>query len=85
MQIRFFFLFVLLLSLVTGCYSMRSSSGGGQTSFTSRTTDAADVALPSGYKIEIVTENLTLPTVIALRKAMNVKLGGWRPFENEHA
>jgi glucose/arabinose dehydrogenase len=55
---------VLLGALVplTGCYALRSSSGGGQTSNASRRIAAEDVALPSGYKIEAVASGLTFPT-----------------------
>src|SRR5688572_21010583 len=52
-----------LLALTTGCYVMRPSNGGGQTKFTPpRHADPADVALPDGYKIEIIATNLTFPT-----------------------
>ena len=56
--------------LLGGCYGMRPSSGGGQTEFlresddfdAPRTVDAADVALPPGYRIEAVATGLTFPT-----------------------
>jgi glucose/arabinose dehydrogenase len=55
--IAFCFLFV------TGCYSIRPSSGGGQTKFDgTREVNVDDVALPTGYRIEVVTEGLTFPT-----------------------
>lgn len=55
---------VLLISiLVSGCYSFRSSSGGGQTKFVGpRHTDPRDIALPDGYVVEVVAEGLTFPT-----------------------
>jgi len=46
-----------------GCYSMRSSNGGGQTDFQpSREIDAASIAVPRGYAIEAVASGLTFPT-----------------------
>jgi glucose/arabinose dehydrogenase len=58
---------VLMLALVaitaTGCYSIRPSDGGGQTSFSPpRVVNASDVALPEGYKIEVVATGFTFPT-----------------------
>lgn len=51
---------VLLASV--SCYSMRRSSGGGQTRWTPpRVVRAADVALPSGYRIEPIATELTFP------------------------
>lgn len=57
--------FVLVFSAVigTGCYSMRPSSGAGQTDFSPpRKFDAADVAVPNGYRVEVVARDLTFPT-----------------------
>jgi glucose/arabinose dehydrogenase len=51
---------------LAGCYNMRPSSGGGQTSFGGeRRFDAADVAVPAGYKVEIVAKGFTYPTGVA--------------------
>jgi len=56
---------VLVLALV-GCYAVRPSSGGGQTEFTPpRKLNPADVALPPGYRIEVVASGLTFPTGVA--------------------
>jgi glucose/arabinose dehydrogenase len=56
----------LLLVLQAGCYHVRASSGGGQTSFTPpREVDAGDVAVPNGYRIEVVAAGLTFPTGVA--------------------
>jgi glucose/arabinose dehydrogenase len=50
------------LSLV-GCYSMRPSSGGGQTKFArEREVDPRDIALPKDYQIELLARGLTFPT-----------------------
>ena len=49
--------------LLAGCYAFRPSSGGGQISGNvSRTFNANDIALPSGYRIELVAHGLTFPT-----------------------
>src|SRR5678809_328111 len=57
---------VCISALTSGCYVMRPSSGGGKTTFTPpRQADPADVALPDGYKIEVVAQNLTFPTGVA--------------------
>jgi glucose/arabinose dehydrogenase len=49
--------------VVTGCYAMRPSAGGGETRPTSsRIVQPADIALPDGYKIEVVAAGLTFPT-----------------------
>jgi glucose/arabinose dehydrogenase len=52
-----------LLLLGTGCYSFRPSSGGGSSEFQPpRTVRVADVAVPPGYRIELVVEGLNFPT-----------------------
>jgi glucose/arabinose dehydrogenase len=64
-------LFLLLLSL--GCYRMRSSNGGGQVSGTlQRKIQPSDIALPKGYKIELVASGLTFPTAVALDDGGNL-------------
>ena len=53
-----------------GCFSMRPSSGGGQTRFDApRRLVPADVALPAGYTIEVVATGLTFPTGVAFDAA----------------
>ena len=48
-----------------GCYRVRPSAGGGQTTAPStRTTRPADIALPPGYRIEVVARGLTFPTSV---------------------
>ena len=57
-----------LLSSValSGCYNLRSSSGGAQAEFTPpRQVRTNDVALPSDYRIEIIATGLTFPTAVA--------------------
>jgi glucose/arabinose dehydrogenase len=52
-----------VVSLLAGCYSMRPSEGGGQASFQPpRSASAADVAVPDGYRVEVVATGLTFPT-----------------------
>jgi glucose/arabinose dehydrogenase len=53
------------LLLLTGCYHVRPSNGGAQISAkeaAERKIDPADVALPPGYRIEVVARGLTFPT-----------------------
>jgi glucose/arabinose dehydrogenase len=52
--------------VAAGCYWMRGSSGGGEADFEPpRKVDAADVAIPAGYRIEAVATGLTFPTGVA--------------------
>lgn len=51
---------------VGGCYNLRPSDGGGQhVTQTERRVNPADVAVPSGYRIELVATGLTFPTGVA--------------------
>lgn len=62
----FFFLFILFAVIASGCYRMRASNGGAQLKqIPQRTINAADVALPPGYKIEAVANGLTFPSAAA--------------------
>ncbi len=59
-------LILVLAVALAGCYAVRGSSGGGQTSFNPpRQIDAGDVLLPEGYRIEPVASGLTFPTGVA--------------------
>jgi glucose/arabinose dehydrogenase len=52
--------------LLAGCLAVRPSNGGGQTGFTPpRRIQTGDVAVPEGYRIELVARDLTFPTGIA--------------------
>jgi glucose/arabinose dehydrogenase len=57
---------LLLLTLLAGCFSLRGSSGGGQIKppapATTRPVNVADIALPAGYRIDVVATGLTFPT-----------------------
>jgi glucose/arabinose dehydrogenase len=54
----------------TGCYSLMPSDGGGQTNFSPpREVRASDVAVPSGYKIDVVATGLTFPTGVTFDDA----------------
>jgi hypothetical protein len=54
------------LLILSGCYSLRASSGGGQVSFQPpRPIRAADIAVPAGYYIEPVATGLTFPAGVA--------------------
>jgi glucose/arabinose dehydrogenase len=60
---------IVVSFLLTGCYSLRPSSGGGQHSTGERRINADDVALPDGYKIQLVARDLTFPTAAAFDSA----------------
>jgi len=56
-----FLLTVLLFE--TSCYRIRKSAGGGQIgTIPPRTINTADIALPPGYKIELVGQGFTFPS-----------------------
>jgi glucose/arabinose dehydrogenase len=60
------FVVVLCLSVLTSCYRMRSSKGGGQIEdLPQRKIAPTDIALQPGYKIEAITSGLTFPTACA--------------------
>jgi hypothetical protein len=62
---RFIALALLIIASFSGCYFMRSSDGGGETSWTPpRKINSEDVALPDNYKIVKVAEGFTFPTGI---------------------
>lgn len=55
---------------LAGCYRLRPSNGGGQTDFAGpRPVNAADVAVPAGYRVIPVARGLTFPTGIAFDTA----------------
>ncbi len=55
--------FCLTLTLLAGCFPYLKSAGGGQTEYAPpRELNAADVALPEGYQIEVVAQGLSFPT-----------------------
>ncbi|MFN2385036.1 MAG: sorbosone dehydrogenase family protein [Thermoanaerobaculia bacterium] len=50
----------------SACFSMRASSGGGQTTFQGpRVVHPDGVALPEGYGIEAIAQGLNLPSAVA--------------------
>lgn len=54
---------LLILILLGSCFRIKSSDGGGQVKdIKPRNPDPKDIALPEGYKIEVVTTGLTFPT-----------------------
>jgi glucose/arabinose dehydrogenase len=61
---------VAVVVAMGGCFAIRPSRGGGQTTFTGpRHIDAADVAVPAGYRIEVVARGFTFPTGVAFDDA----------------
>lgn len=58
---------LMLCALLSGCYVLQTSNGGGQTEFDRpRVVDASDVAVPDGYRIELVARDLTFPSGVAV-------------------
>lgn len=56
----------LAVLVLSGCYAMRSSHGGGETKFEGlRRADPASVALAPGYRIDVIATDLTFPTGVA--------------------
>lgn len=59
--------FVLSALSLAGCYGLRGSSGGGEADFSGpRALAPDDVALPDGYRIEVVARGFTFPTGVVL-------------------
>lgn len=57
---------LMALLALTSCFPIAPSQGGGQATFEPpREVDAADVALPDGYRIEVVAAGLTFPSGVA--------------------
>ena len=66
---------VALVATLPACFAMRSSKGGGQAAFEPpRRTEPEGVALPAGYRIEVVATGLSLPTGVAFDDAGRVYL-----------
>jgi glucose/arabinose dehydrogenase len=66
-QLRYRQLFLLAglicSGLLAGCYSTAISNGGGQIATApARTPNPADIWVPPGYKVELVTQGLNFPT-----------------------
>jgi hypothetical protein len=54
---------LILVAATAGCFPLRPSQGGGQTSFEGpRRLDAGHVAVVAGYSLEAVASGLTFPT-----------------------
>ncbi|MBI3805844.1 MAG: glucose dehydrogenase [Nitrospirae bacterium] len=63
-------LIIIFGLLFTGCYTLRTSEGGGQTVFhPPRQVSPSSVALSGGYEIEAVATGLTFPTGVAFDDA----------------
>lgn len=64
-HLKYAFLLLFLAVVLSGCYRMRASKGGGQTkSISEKRIDPTDIALPKGYKIELIASGLNYPTGI---------------------
>jgi glucose/arabinose dehydrogenase len=58
---------VLLATNLSSCYVLQPSDGGGQTAFNPpRTINPSDIAVPAGYRIELVARDFTFPTGVAI-------------------
>jgi glucose/arabinose dehydrogenase len=65
---------VLAAALLTSCYRMRTSKGGGQIESvsTGRNVQPADIQLAPGYKITLVAQGFTFPSALALDDVGNL-------------
>ncbi len=71
-MIRHIALFPLgfVVAATAGCFRLQPSDGGGQTDFSPpRQVAAADVAVPPGYRVEVVATGFTFPTGVAVDEA----------------
>lgn len=58
------------VALMSGCFTVLPSQGGGQTEFRPpRKIDVADIAVPGGYEVAAVTIGLTYPTAVVFDDA----------------
>jgi glucose/arabinose dehydrogenase len=63
----------LLLACCSGCFRLQPSAGGGQVRFTPpRAVHPEAVAVPSGYRVDVVATGLTFPTGVAFDDAGRV-------------
>ncbi len=61
------------LFLISGCYFLSGSDGGGETDWKPpRKLNPDDVALPKGYAIEIIARGLTFPTDLTFDDEENI-------------
>lgn len=62
---------LLLLAVAPGCFKLRTSGGGGEIEAApeERRVDASAVAVPAGYRIEVVATGLNMPTGVAFDAA----------------
>jgi hypothetical protein len=66
-------LFIFSILFLDSCYKLRGHYGGLQNfEPVSRNIKPADIALPKGYKIEVVASNLTFPTGVTFDEDENV-------------
>lgn len=53
-------------AMMLGCFALAPSEGGGETAFAGeRPVDPADVAVPPGYRVDVVATGLDFPTGVA--------------------
>lgn len=63
----------LLAASLAGCYVLQPSDGGGQTAFDRpRTINPSDIAVPAGYRIELVARDFTFPTGVAIDESGDI-------------
>ncbi|HZS12102.1 MAG TPA: PQQ-dependent sugar dehydrogenase [Nitrospirales bacterium] len=62
----------VLAASLAACFELSGSHGGGQTTFSgTRALNPADIAVPDGYRIDVVATGLTFPTGIAFDASGN--------------
>jgi glucose/arabinose dehydrogenase len=67
MKTTHYLFLILCMVTLSGCFRLLSSDGGGQGNIRTqvRPVDPAAIALPTGYKAEVVATGLTFPTAVA--------------------
>jgi glucose/arabinose dehydrogenase len=67
---KIFYFYLISVILLPSCFKIKNSNGGGQVkNVKPRKVDAKDVAVPIGYRVEVVTTGLTFPTGITFDEA----------------
>ena len=63
-----------IVLVLYGCYGLRSSQGGGEAENAARQIDATDIAVPEGFRVDVVASGLTFPTGITFDESGQIYL-----------